>query len=238
LRIFGCNKIFLQASDGFDKVFQQQYTHAWSVKNTAASRSLDAVDFLDHLGQGADQLPVDRPVDRGVRPPRTIAIVGEKTPLTIDWLEDLTKAIAHTDGLTLVNIPRLTNDRLAKEIKLALECQPDMTIGLGEWQSMLRQFKLLEYGPEVAFLFTYLDLSELTVAESYEQPGCAECWVYDQWFGHMPWAPEMPYNGQLDWSNRSRYPDRYNDAAAILNGADRRQLRYMGSASDFTSRSV
>ena len=89
-------------------------------------------------------------------------------------LEDLTAAISTKEDIVLTNIPRLTNDRLAKEIKMAIECKADVFIGLGGFDDLLREFKLLKYAPRAAFLFTFLDISHFIASESFTQKGCAD----------------------------------------------------------------
>eukprot|EP01046_Picozoa_sp_COSAG06_P054388 COSAG06_NODE_9673_length_1846_cov_8.878077_1_plen_163_part_10 len=70
---------------------------------TAAARSSGALEFLDRLGPRLHDGLHGRK--------RTVAIAGEKTELTADWLEDLTAVISRKEDIVLTNIRRLTNDR-------------------------------------------------------------------------------------------------------------------------------
>jgi hypothetical protein len=113
LKTNNCNKLFLLASSGIDLVFSQEFTHAWSVYGKASQRGTDVIAFLDGLGD-KDQS-------------KTVAIAGEPTELTREWLKSLTDAIEHKYDISVVNTPDLSR-RLKDQIQQASEEQPTILV--------------------------------------------------------------------------------------------------------------
>ena len=211
-----CNKLFLLASSGIDLVFTQGFTHAWSVYGKASQRGSDVIAFLDGLGDTSQS--------------KTVAIAGESTELTREWLGSLTDAIDAIYDISVVNTPDLAV-RLKHQIQLASEEKPTIFIGLGDaFESLLSEFKLLKYAPAAAFLAGGLDVSNYTAHQSCTRRKQDDCLVYDQWLGTVPWSPDMKHAADTDWSGK---PDKYSDSTAGPGGGDRRYTRYMGSVSDF-----
>lgn len=220
-----CDKLFLLGSAGLDSLFEQNFAHAWSVFGRASIRAASVVDFLDGL------------LDARPKQSNTVVIVGEDKGLTQVWISALKEAIGrpeHAD-LTVVSRdePLLPYSEIPHLIKDISKNEPNIFIGLGDvMEMMLREFKACKLAPEVAFLAEGLYMTPAIEADSYRQSDCTSCWVYDQWIGTVPWSPEMSHKGQTNWS---KYPDKYGDSGAGLNGNDRRIERYMGGASQFAT---
>ena len=71
---------------------------------------------------------------------QTVAITGESTELTKEWLASLTTAIDDSYALTLANVPDLADrNRFPRTIKPASDTQPTIFIGLGDTFEMLLQ---------------------------------------------------------------------------------------------------
>ena len=90
-------------------------------------------------------------------------------------------------------------------------------VGMGDldaFKIMLDEFKRQKYEPRAAYLVGGLAASPYMLRESYAQPvyegkklpgwdhrGCtdADCIVFNQWMGDLPWSADMPYAGQRNW---------------------------------------
>lgn len=216
LKSCGCHKPFI-ATDTSDSLFQVDADTLWSVQGWNVTRNGGmAIDFLHSLGARTYVILLKaRPEYEAIGAALSSAILSEHAGDS-----QLLASNRWHNGVSEIN-----------EIAIGLEAkQPDVFLAVGDldmFEALLDDFKGQKYAPKAAVFMDGLAASSTMQQDSYTTPGCKRCLVYNQWMGTVPWSEEMRYGGHNNWTV---YGDPYGDYS---NGIDRRDQRYMGSASNF-----